>query len=166
MGYVFRDFQEQDANQIKDLFIITHYDAAKHLSQKKQDWVKVDVFTEVKKMTNMKNHYDKMFIIVEESNPDIVRAFCAASQVNDDQIELKNVVCDPERQGKGLGRMLMTAFDDYVRDQGYKQEILWTYEHLETAIKIYEKLGYKREDHELPDGMYVELNPMYMIRDM
>lgn len=166
MGYVFRDFQEQDTGQIKELFIFTHYDAVKHLSKEKQEWAERDIFTEIQKMTDLKNHYDKMFIIVEENTPDMVRAFCAATHVNNDQIELKNVVCDPEQQGKGLGRMLMIAFDEYVREQGYKQEILWTYAHLETAIKIYEKLGYVHQEHELPDGMYVELNPMYMVRDM
>ena len=135
-----------------------------------RDYAKIDLFSEINNSLSKIEKYstppNKMFIVVDEDNPKSVIAYCAALHINDRQVELKNVVCDPVYQGQGLGKMLMNAFDTHAKSQGYLQTILWTYDHFQIAIKIYEKLGYVREEVPIPDDIIKELNPIYMVRDL
>jgi GNAT superfamily N-acetyltransferase len=51
---------------------------------------------------------------------------------------------DPAMQGKGIGRMLLTACEEWASQQGFKELSMDTAEQAEHLIKLYANLGYKQ----------------------
>lgn len=49
---------------------------------------------------------------------------------------------DPEIQGKGIGRALLEASENWARDQGFRELAMDTAEQAEHLIKLYAGLGY------------------------
>jgi putative acetyltransferase len=58
--------------------------------------------------------------------------------------EVKRVFVLPEYRGQGLAVLLMEELEKWAKALGYKQMILETGIHEKGAIRLYEKLGYKR----------------------
>ena len=50
---------------------------------------------------------------------------------------------DPEIQGKGIGRALLKACEDWARAHGFRELAMDTAEQAEHLIKLYAGLGYK-----------------------
>jgi GNAT superfamily N-acetyltransferase len=57
------------------------------------------------------------------------------------EVELEELIVLPEQQGKGVGTLLVRAFEDWARDAGFKVCTLGG----GPAPGFYEKLGYHRE---------------------
>ena len=58
--------------------------------------------------------------------------------------ELQKLYLADEAKGKGLGKQLMQTAEQYAKAAGYRLLYLETHTNLETAIGLYEKLGFRR----------------------
>ena len=56
--------------------------------------------------------------------------------------ELQKLYLADEAKGKGLGKQLMQTAEQYAKAAGYRLLYLETHTNLETAIGLYEKLGF------------------------
>ena len=59
-----------------------------------------------------------------------------------DALQVENIAVRPERQGRGLGRHLLSFADDEARRRGYGAAILDTNVHMTENVERYPKLGY------------------------
>ncbi len=57
---------------------------------------------------------------------------------------IRSVAVLPTAQGKGIGRLLMNAIEKYALESGFDRLFLYTTYFSAGAIKMYEKLGFKR----------------------
>ena len=64
---------------------------------------------------------------------------------------LQRLAVDPEVQGKGIGTTLVNDSFDWLRRRGANESLVNTQETNETALALYERLGYRRQ----PDGLLV-----------
>ena len=77
----------------------------------------------------------------------------------DGALLIYSVAVNPDRQGKGYGRLLMSAAEGQARALGLPRVMLYTNEKMTENIRFYEKLGYERygrqqhEDH--PDSWII-----------
>ncbi len=90
----------------------------------------------------------------------------------DFESEIVSVNVRPERQRRGLGRLLMAAATDALSDQGAASLYLWVYRQNAAARAFYESLGGRivdadvetYEDHVLPIVAYA-WKPLDRLRD-
>jgi ribosomal protein S18 acetylase RimI-like enzyme len=57
--------------------------------------------------------------------------------------QLRYFLIHPACRGLGLGRKLMALFADFLRSSGYQSAYLWTTEEQLTAIKLYQRHGFR-----------------------
>ncbi len=60
--------------------------------------------------------------------------------------EIHEIVVLKEYKGKGIGKKLMEAAENYLKSKGYSIIELWVGEKNHVAKKFYEKLGYVAEE--------------------
>lgn len=65
--------------------------------------------------------------------------------------EIKRVYVAPEAQGQGAGRAMMEALIAQIRADGFQRIWMDTGAKLETAVRLYKRLGFKRR------GLYQEV---------
>ena len=58
--------------------------------------------------------------------------------------ELQKLYLDDSAKGWGYGRALMKIAEDWARSAGYRQLYLETHSNLTAAMRLYEKLGFRR----------------------
>ena len=58
--------------------------------------------------------------------------------------ELQKLYLVDEAKGKGFGKQLMQTAEQYAKAAGYRLLYLETHSNLETAIGLYEKLGFRQ----------------------
>lgn len=58
--------------------------------------------------------------------------------------EIQKLYLSDAAKGRGLGRQLMQTLEDFARSLGYQMLYLETHTNLETAIHLYEKLGFQQ----------------------
>ncbi|GAA4621797.1 GNAT family N-acetyltransferase [Actinoallomurus vinaceus] len=64
----------------------------------------------------------------------------------DDVLLVENVAVNPDRQGRGLGRRLLTFAEFRARSLGLPAVRLYTNEKMISNIGLYESLGYRETD--------------------
>lgn len=62
----------------------------------------------------------------------------------EDCAELQKLYLDDSVKGKGYGKELMRAAEDWARSAGYKSLYLETHTNLSVALKLYEKMGFQQ----------------------
>ena len=62
----------------------------------------------------------------------------------EDCAELQKLYLADEAKGKGFGKQLIRTAEQYAKAAGYRLLYLETHTNLETAIGLYEKLGFRR----------------------
>jgi putative acetyltransferase len=100
-----------------------------------------------------------LLLAVEGSD---VMGCVALREIDDNLCEMKRLFMRCEYRGRGIGRMLAQAVIDEARRIGYSRMCLDTLETLESAIALYESLGFRRTapyyDNPLPRVVYWELD--------
>jgi ribosomal protein S18 acetylase RimI-like enzyme len=61
--------------------------------------------------------------------------------------ELFLLFVDPAHSGRGIGRLLLSAAHDALRDAGCTEAFLFTEERNERALALYEDAGYRRDGY-------------------
>lgn len=85
---------------------------------------------------------DVMFLVVEEKEK--ILGYCGMMMVLDEG-DVLNVVVRKERQHEGIGNFLMQSLMRLASDHGMKMIHLEVRKGNETAIRLYERLGFKRD---------------------
>ena len=63
--------------------------------------------------------------------------------VEDEGAHLRWFIMSDALRGRGVGRRLIDAAIDFCRNKRYKQVYLWTFEGLNAARHLYEKMGFE-----------------------
>ena len=82
----------------------------------------------------------EIFFVLENRED---KGTCALLKIDEETFELVKMAVAKSAQGKGLANHLMQATIDWVRLQGAKKIFLESGTKLKTAIKLYEKFGFK-----------------------
>ena len=167
--FLYREFRDEDQDQVRRLFGHTHLSALDAVDPEKIPELRIALAGEMgSNLMDVRRHYasppNRFIVICPRDNPDRVAAYCAVIHHSAEDAELKNVIVDPEYQGRRLGAMLMDAVDTWTETQGYRRIHLWTYAHLAVATTMYERRGYARTEHEFGDDVFTDLDPIYMER--
>lgn len=165
--YVIRDFQDADADQLRQAFAATHLVEANRLPQRLQPIYREAMASEIlANLADPRASYatppNRLFIAVNPDAPDVIAGFCALQRIDEHSCELKNVVVLPHYQGQGIATLLLDAFDQAARETGYARAVLSTYSNLQTAIGIYRRRGWQPIPVPLTPDMIPELNPLAM----
>ncbi len=78
-----------------------------------------------------------MVIIVRPDAP-------ARRMAESDEAEIHLLGVDPQFQGQGLGRLLMTKALDSIAKMGFQKTVLWTQPTMIPAHRLYESMGFVR----------------------
>lgn len=76
--------------------------------------------------------------------------------------EIQKLYLSNAAKGNGFGKQLMYIAEDFARSAGYQFLYLETHTNLQTAIKLYERLGFERIEkpsavvHSLMDHFYIK----------
>jgi ribosomal protein S18 acetylase RimI-like enzyme len=89
------------------------------------------------------DHAPPNVLLVATDQAGTVLGYTAA---HPDDGELFLLFVDPAYAGQGVGRTLLGAAHDALRDAGCQQAFLFTHEHNDQALAIYARAGYR------PDG--------------
>jgi GNAT superfamily N-acetyltransferase len=74
----------------------------------------------------------------------------AAIRVAPETFELGKMAVRPSHQGQGLGERLGRAVIDYARSEGAAKVYLETNSRLANAIRLYQRLGFRKADFPVP----------------
>lgn len=90
---------------------------------------------------------------------------CAVLPHSAEIIEIAKFAIIPEAQGSGLGKLLVKyVIENYAQKNHYKKIILVSSTKLESALKLYEKVGFKYK--ELPNDVEYDTADIYMELDL
>lgn len=93
---------------------------------------------------------------------DGVAVGCGAfKRYGDDAIELKRMFVAHERRGRGIGKAIVAALEEWARELGYAAVVLETGTLQHEAIGLYERAGYQRTE---PYGPYIGLEHSICMR--
>ena len=103
----------------------------------------------------------RYFIVADKRNTVIGGVGIAEFEGLDDCAEIQKLYLSDAAKGKGLGKKLMQAAEEFARSAGYKRLYLETHSDLEAAIHLYEKLGFRAIDK--PDTvLHSTMNRFYL----
>jgi ribosomal protein S18 acetylase RimI-like enzyme len=92
---------------------------------------------------------DKILLVAEASEGDIV-GFAALApsrdpDANSSTAEVAAIYIHPEKWREGIGRALLSASLDQLRERGYDQTTLWVLEGNQRARSFYESFGFTQD---------------------
>ena len=87
-------------------------------------------------------HKDAMFLVVEEKGE--ILAYCGLLMVLDEG-DITNVAVRPDRQREGIGHFLMDSLIRLAEEQGVTTIHLEVRVGNDTAIRLYERMGFTRD---------------------
>ena len=165
--YFIRDYEDKDQEKARRIFIETHLAAAETMPEAVRHLYRVATKTEMRLgLTEIRQNYatapNRFFVAAFGPDPDDIAGFCALSETEDQQAELKNLVVHPDYQGIGIARLLMDTFENEARQRGYRKATLWSYQYLRVAMAMYQQRGWVKRPVEIPSGTSIELKPTYM----
>lgn len=89
---------------------------------------------------NFKEGLDQVWMCEFQNQP---AGFISLVHRDPSLAQLRYFIISPPFRGIGLGKKLIEAFMETVREKQYKKVYLWTTTPLTTAASIYQKLGFK-----------------------
>jgi len=72
-----------------------------------------------------------------------------AAVVKDDAVYIRGMAVIPAGRGSGAGAGLLQQVEDWTASQGYRRLLLSTTPFLNSAIRLYERFGFRRTDEGL-----------------
>ena len=78
--------------------------------------------------------------------------------------EIQKLYLTDKAKGKGYGKQLMSLAEDFAQKAGYKLLYLETHTNLSTAIKMYEKLGFR--EIEKPEAVVHSTMNRFYIKEL
>jgi putative acetyltransferase len=72
-----------------------------------------------------------------------------AAVVKDDAVYIRGMAVIPAGRGSGAGARLLHQVEDWAASQGYRRLLLSTTPFLSSAIRLYERFGFRRTDEGL-----------------
>ncbi len=75
---------------------------------------------------------------------DVPVACSGLRKYSENDIEIKRVWVEPEYRGHHIATEMMIRIEDKAKRQGFRRAILQTREQMNSAVELYEKLGYDR----------------------
>lgn len=106
---------------------------------------------------NMSQHYSDInsLYLVATLNDKVVGG-CGVAPFNESRhvCELKKLFLLKESRGHGLGKSLTTQCLEYAKQQGYQQCYLDTLSNMDSAIGLYEKLGFEHLSEPLSGSIH------------
>ncbi len=103
----------------------------------------------------------RYFVVVREDNMVLGGVGVAEFDGLADCAELQKLYLSEEAKGYGLGKKLMATAEEFAREAGYRRLYLETHSNLETAIGLYEKLGFRQIPK--PEGvLHSTMNRFYL----
>ena len=103
----------------------------------------VDHLSQYYNMLPDKRHY---FIVTDRAGQMLGGCGLAEFDGFDRCAELQKLYLIDAVKGKGISKYLVQVVEDFARKAGYKKLYLETHTNLETAIRLYEKVGYRQID--------------------
>ena len=86
----------------------------------------------------------RAYFIAEDESNQIIGGIGVAEFENIDMCaEIQKLYLTDAAKGKGTGKMLMQTAELFAKEAGYQKLYLETHSKLITAIKLYEKLGFR-----------------------
>lgn len=67
----------------------------------------------------------------------------ALQQINDEEVEIKNIAVTNELQGQGIGKMLLKDAEDKARLRGFKSIAVGTGDVATKQLNLYQKCGFE-----------------------
>ena len=93
---------------------------------------------------------EKNDILIGAFDEDEMTGCCILTDISSGSVKLRQMAVLKNMQGKGIGEMIIQFAENIARDKGYRT---LTMHARDTAIRFYEKYGYKVEG----DG-FIEIN--------
>ena len=145
--YMLRDYKEEDAEKMRDMRVEYNRLEAENLDPERRMMMRIATAGLVGSHLSDPGKYyaaqpNRLFIACPTQNQDIPVAYCAMVHLDEDEVEIHDIVQDPEFIGEGLSHKLMEAAEQYARENGYKRIMIWNYRHQERERRNYERRGY------------------------
>ncbi len=83
---------------------------------------------------------EKDDILIGAFDDEKILACCILTKADNKSLRLRQMAVQNNQQGKGIGASMLNFAEIIARDKGYKKLIMHA---RETAVRFYEKLGYK-----------------------
>ena len=94
----------------------------------------------------------RAYFVALDDNGEVIGGVGAAEfEVFENCAELQKLYLSDEAKGKGMGRYLIESIELFAKEKGYDMMYLETHTNLDTAIKVYKRLGW--EEIERPDAV-------------
>jgi len=122
---------------------LADHKAAKRLIKAYADELGVDLCFQNfdREIADLAGTYQTILLAGDAPDPD----GCVALKRHDDECcEMKRLYVKPEARGACLGEMLSLAIIGEARAGGYREMVLDTLERLGPAVRIYQRLGFRR----------------------
>ncbi len=106
-------------------------------------------------LAHLREKYDSLYLALTENGE---AAGCAAlHRVDEARCEIKRLYVRPQYRKDGLGTVLMERILKDARRFGYQKMVLDTFPFLESAVRLYRRLGFvdsvQYNDNPIPDEM-------------
>lgn len=92
---------------------------------------------------NPKSEKEVLWVVEEDASGELAGSIMLCSTDDPDIGQLRLFAVEKKHRRHGLGRQLVTALLERARAVGYKQIILWTATPLDSALRQYERFGFK-----------------------
>ena len=103
--------------------------------------------------------YGRLYIAFYNGN---VAGCIGLKQIDNENSEMKRLFVKPEFRGKHIGNILAEKVINEAKEIGYKSILLDTFPFLESAIKMYKKMGFyeikRYNDSPMKEAVYLKLD--------
>jgi len=103
----------------------------------------------------------QIFVAVHEKE---VVGTCAVKPHSPDEVELAKLSVANAFRGRGLARSLVERCIAYARERGFRRVVLLSNSQLQTALRLYESLGFRYGA--VPAGTHYVIADVYMELDL
>jgi GNAT superfamily N-acetyltransferase len=129
---------------------------------------------ELRSVDDLRND-DSLRIVDDLSNVDDLRSVCVVVPVDSETCELKNLATNPQYQGKGYGRALISFISDFYKNN-YKTMLVGTGE-TPAILSFYESCGFVKShrvknfftdnyEHPMFEGDIQLVDMIYLKKDL